>query len=95
MCGSNVVVSPIECLILGEPSDSPQAESFGIPQSTESEQDIPSVFLEECQQHLCDEEETGLNFSDVAGNEGESIDQNNLTKEELHSIIDHADPYSL
>ena len=86
--GSSAVVSPIECLILGEPSDSPQAESFGIPQSTESEQDIPSVFLEECQQHLCDEEETGLNFSDVAGNEGESIDQNNLTKEELHSIID-------
>ena len=36
---------------------------------------------------ICDEEETGLNFSDVAGNEGELIDQNNLTKEELHSII--------
>ena len=51
--GSYVVVSPIEYLILGEPSDGPQAESFGIPQSTESEQDIPSVFLEECQQH-CD-----------------------------------------
>lgn len=86
--GNNVIILPIDCLILDEPADNPESESFGIPHSTDSPQKVSSIFLEVCSKDPCNIKISDTDGSD-AGNK-EPINPNDLTNEELHSIIDES-----
>ncbi|KAJ7386187.1 hypothetical protein OS493_010580 [Desmophyllum pertusum] len=49
---------------------------------------LPSVFLEQFRQYPWNMETSGIDCADIGENDEEVLDPNNLTKEELHSIID-------
>ena len=86
--GSNVVIPPVDCSLLDEPTDNPTSESFGIPHNADSPVNVPRVFLEECTQYFCNTEMSETDFSNVAIDAEGTLYPDELTKEELLFVID-------